>query len=68
MLTSSGRRTTVVSAPFRWRWSHFLESLQTRRISWSAEVALQSMMVHPPAGVRSEMELLDPACRRNMSN
>ena len=55
-----GSRTTVFSAPFWKTWSHWLGSWQTTRMSWSADVALQSRIVHPPADVKSEMELFEP--------
>ena len=50
----------MFSAPFWKTWSHWLGSWQTTRMSWSADVALQSRIVHPPADVKSEMELFEP--------
>jgi hypothetical protein len=64
LLTPSGRRTTVSTAPSLVMLSHpaALEStfLQTTRISWTSSFALQPMIIKPPAGVKSAMALSEP--------
>lgn len=63
VLTLSGKRTMVPTMPLSYTWLQvLLEPVQTARMLWLIAFASQSRMVHPAAGVRSEMAVVEPLC------
>lgn len=69
ILTSSGRRTTVCSAPLSYKWLQVaLWPVQIRRMVCAAASGSQSKICHPAALVMSEMLVLVPFWKRKSVN